>query len=68
MVEYDYPMTLDETIKYSRESAEMSKGMGSVKCAKEHEQLASWLEELKELRKEQNRVLKIFIDLERNKE
>lgn len=57
-------MTLDEAIAHARKVAEENylQGMlchanpndeeldGCIECAKEHEQLAEWLEELKELR------------------
>lgn len=41
-------MTIDEAISHAREVAEND---GCTNCAAEHEQLAMWLEELKELRK-----------------
>lgn len=41
-------MTLDEAIEHSKERAENEK---CPLCAKEHGQLAKWLEELKEWRK-----------------
>lgn len=40
-------MTIDEAIKHAKEIAGNSE---CIECAEEHEQLASWLEELKELR------------------
>ena len=57
-------MSIDEAIAHAREVAEKNykqgflchanpnddKLDGCIKCAKEHEQLAEWLEELKELR------------------
>ena len=53
-------MTLDEAIKHAREKANEQNYYASFergrhiqsckKCAEEHEQLAEWLEELKELR------------------
>lgn len=57
-------MTIDESIKHAREVAEKkyAEGMlchanpnddlleGCIQCAEEHEQIAEWLEELKELR------------------
>ena len=60
-------MTLDEAIKHAKEiageqrrragtctqnDAECDKFSSCVKCAEEHEQLADWLEELKQLREE----------------
>lgn len=61
-------MTIDEAIVHAREVAEknykqgflchanpnVDKLDGCIKCAKEHEQLAEWLEELKALRHEAN--------------
>ncbi len=44
-------MSLDDAIKHAREKA---KELGCTPCAKEHEQLAEWLQELKELRKKQS--------------
>lgn len=54
-------MTIDEAIKHAKDKvqeqryyANFEKGKmyrSCVKCAEEHEQLAKWLEELKELRK-----------------
>ena len=64
-------MTLDEAIKHAREKAneqnyyasfERGKHIQSCKkCAEEHEQLAEWLEELKEYRdlEEQGLLLKL---------
>ena len=53
-------MTLDEAIKHARDKANEQKYYASFergkhiqsckKCAEEHEQLAEWLEELKEYR------------------
>lgn len=51
-------MTIDEAIQHCLEKAEEEKRkllkVGDIyacsKCAEEHEQLAEWLEELKELR------------------
>lgn len=53
-------MTLDEAIVHAKETAKKLRSMTSVtdgkpyneclECAKDHEQLASWLEELKALR------------------
>lgn len=58
-------MTLDEAIKHAREVAEknrknckpnsiiiQNRWADSTMCVEEHEQLADWLEELKQLRKE----------------
>lgn len=55
-------MTLDEAIKHCRDKAEELKdeaesydeakdGRVCLECAKEHEQLAEWLEELQEYRR-----------------
>ena len=43
-------MTLDEAIKHAREKADEQKCQSCKKCAEEHEQLADWLEELKDRR------------------
>lgn len=40
-------MTIDEAIRHAKEIADNSE---CTECAKDHEQLAVWLEELKELR------------------
>ena len=42
-------MTIDEAIAHAREVASVQKDK-CEKCAADHEQLAEWLEELKELR------------------
>lgn len=44
-------MTLDEAIQHAREVAQS----GCSECCKEHEQLADWLEELRDLRQAQGR-------------
>lgn len=44
-------MTLEEAIIHSREVAREKRTEGCIECAKEHEQLAEWLEELQTLRK-----------------
>lgn len=55
-------MTIDEAIEHAREKAKEQRyyanfernGMmyqSCIKCTEEHEQLAEWLEELKEMRK-----------------
>ena len=61
-------MTLDEAIEHAKEKTEEQKKQGSIccdsledtiraekclECAREHEQLAEWLEELKERREAQ---------------
>ena len=43
-------MTLDEAIKHARDKANEQKCHSCKKCAEEHEQLARWLEELKQYR------------------
>lgn len=43
----DDSQELDDAIEHAKEVARTTKGL---KCAKEHEQLAKWLEELKTLR------------------
>lgn len=60
-------MTIDEAIEHAREKAKEQRyyanfernGMmyqSCIKCAEEHEQLAEWLEELKEMRKNQGQI------------
>lgn len=60
-------MTIDEAIEHAREKAKKQRyyanfernGMmyqSCIKCAEEHEQLAVWLEELKEMRKNQGQI------------
>lgn len=44
-------MTLEEAIEHAYEQSKVSK---CANCAKEHLQLAKWLEELKLLRKERS--------------
>ena len=41
-------MTLDEAIDHARETAER---LGCTECGRDHAQLAEWLEELKQRRK-----------------
>lgn len=41
-------MTLDEAIEHAKEVSRL--GICSVRCAKQHEQLAIWLQELKNLK------------------
>lgn len=43
-------MTLDEAIQHAQEVADF----GCDQCSKDHQQLADWLRELKELRKDVN--------------
>lgn len=65
-------MTIDETIQHEREVAQERRNIAKrfecvdninifIKCAEEHEQLAEWLEELKEYRdlEEQGLLLKL---------
>lgn len=63
-------MTLDEAIQHAREKAkeqmyyanfERTNFSSCIKCARKHEQLAEWLEELKEYRdlEEQGLLLKL---------
>ena len=62
-------LSIDEAIAHAREVANTQKGKSGIclqnglecehfsdclKCAEEHEQLAEWLEELKELREEKS--------------
>ena len=61
-------MTLDEAIKHARDKAKEQKYYASFergkriqsckKCAEEHEQLAEWLEELKEYKENKHRSLR----------
>ena len=52
-------MTLDEAIHHCYEQAKaLSDDNKSCECAKEHIQLAMWLEELKRLRKENTALIK----------
>jgi len=44
-------MTLDEAIKHAEEVADVCE-FEARKCAKEHRQLAEWLKELKQLKKQ----------------
>ncbi|SBW02486.1 conserved hypothetical protein [uncultured Eubacteriales bacterium] len=46
-------MTLDEAIHYCREAVCRLKAKKECDCAKEHEQLLGWLEELKSIRRAQ---------------
>ena len=43
-------MTLDEAIKHCEKRAKENRTEGCIECAKDHEQLAEWLKELKEYR------------------
>ena len=47
-------MTLDEAIAHAQEVAAQ---LGCCECADEHRQLAEWLEELRELRKNNKEVI-----------
>ena len=64
-------LSIDEAISHAREVAERQKRRSGIcvqndsecdkfsaclKCAEEHEQLAEWLEELKEMRKNQGQI------------
>ena len=51
-------MTLDEAIQHVKEIAQNEKCDKScnLECAREHEQLAKWLKELKRLRQEINKI------------
>ena len=64
-------LSIDEAIAHAREVANTQKGKSGIclqnglecehfsdclKCAEEHEQLAEWLEELKEMRKNQGQI------------
>ena len=54
-------MTLEEAIAHAREVASAQKDK-CEQCAKDHEQLAEWLEELKELRQAVDEFKKDIID------
>lgn len=69
-------MTIDEAIAHAREKAKDQRYYANfekntlmyrscVKCAEEHEQLAEWLEELKQLRENTNGYSKEDIELNR---
>lgn len=69
-------MTIDEAIKHAREVAEKkyTEGMlchanpnddlldGYISCAEEHEQLAEWLEELKDYRDKNKMVVRVDVE------
>lgn len=54
-------MTLDAAIQHAKEVAVTQNNQDCIKCAEEHEQLAEWLEELKEYQQleEQGRLVKL---------
>lgn len=54
-------MTLDAAIQHAKEVAVTQNNQDCIKCAEEHEQLAEWLEELKEYQQleEQGRLIKL---------
>ena len=76
-------MSIDEAIEHAREVAEiqrnndkLNKTLGKsspyyntdcIKCAEEHEQLADWLEELKEYKENQHRSLRHMYEKGYNK-
>ena len=45
-------MTIDEAIKHCLDKVEKERKNCNIGCAKEHEQLAEWLKELKCLREQ----------------
>ena len=51
-------LSIDEAIANAREvaSRKFDDRVHCIRCAEEHEQLAEWLEELKEMRKNQGQV------------
>ena len=61
-------MTIDEAIVHAREvaSRKFDDRVHCIRCAEEHEQLAEWLEELKELRTTSCGYSKEDIELNRN--
>lgn len=54
-------MTLDAAIQHAKEVAVTQNNQDCIKCAEEHEQLAEWLEDLKEYQQleEQGRLIKL---------
>ena len=76
-------LSIDEAIEHAREVAEiqrnndkLNKTLGKsspyyntdcIKCAEEHEQLADWLEELKEYKENQHRSLRHMYEKGYNK-
>lgn len=55
-------MTLEEAIKHTREVAREKHYDSCLKCAEEHEQLARWLEELKEVRESEKNMEEMTIE------
>ena len=57
-------MTIDEAIAHAREvaSRKFDDRVHCISCAEEHEQLAEWLEELKELRAYKEKMEMQYID------
>ena len=51
-------MTIDEAIKHAEEVASrlFDDRVHCIKCAEEHQQLAEWLKELKQLREQESKV------------
>ena len=68
-------MTIDEAISHAREKADKNSGCWKYctdikdckTCEKEHEQLAEWLEELKEYKENQHRSLRHMYEKGYNK-
>ena len=71
-------MTIDEAIAHAREVADENikesmdtfpslKSKNCIKCAEEHEQIAEWLEELKDYRENQHRSLRHMYEKGYNK-
>lgn len=70
-------MTIDEAIKHYEEKAEEKRkdyeravalnipSEGCLECAREHEQLAEWLKELKKLRETMEMIKKHYILIEK---
>lgn len=54
-------MTLDEAIEHCKE-----KSCSNTECAKEHGQLAKWLEELKEYKKRYGELNQAYINAKKN--
>ena len=54
-------MTLDEAIEHCKE-----KSCSNTECAREHKQLAEWLEELKEYKKIYGELNQAYINAKKN--
>lgn len=43
-------VSVDEAIQHAKEVASQNRSNGCIECAEQHDQLAEWLEELKQYR------------------